>query len=144
MLLCCLVAEDEPGPVMFDKHVEKSLKGFVNYFIVLCLKSIQWAVCVNVGVYVFVRAANVCASGLWVITKAPQWRSSDILLLRSASPCCAFPFTPTESWQTLTSSYTPHQWQSNKHILTFHPQNDGVRHSPHHRCFPTPTWPRTH
>lgn len=39
--LCCLVAEDEPGPVMFDKHVEKSLKGFVNYFIVLCLKSIQ-------------------------------------------------------------------------------------------------------
>lgn len=55
---------------MFDKHVEKSLKGFVNYF-VLCLKSIQRAVCVNVGVYVFVRAANVCASGLWVI-KAPQ------------------------------------------------------------------------
>lgn len=104
MLLCCLVAEDEPGPVMFDKHVEKSLKGFVNYFIVLCLKSIQWAVCVNVGVQVFVRAANVCASGLWVITKAPQWRSSDIL--HSASPCCAFPFTPTESWQTLTSSYT--------------------------------------
>lgn len=39
--LCCCVAEDEPGPVMFDKHVEKSLKGFVNYFIVLCLKSIQ-------------------------------------------------------------------------------------------------------
>lgn len=106
MLLCCLVAEDEPGPVMFDKHVEKSLKGFVNYFVVLCLKSIQWAVCVNVGVYVFVRAANVCASGLWVIAKAPQWRSSDILLLHSASPCCAFPFTPTESWQTLTSSYT--------------------------------------
>lgn len=104
MLLCCLVAEDQPGPVMFDKHVEKSLKGFVNYFIVLCLKSIQWAVCVNVGVQVFVRAANVCASGLWVITKAPQWRSSDIL--HSASPCCAFPFTPTESWQTLTSSYT--------------------------------------
>lgn len=104
MLLCCLVAEDEPGPVMFDKHVEKSLKGFVNYFIVLCLKSIQWAVCVNVGVQVFVRAANVCASGLWVITKAPQWRSSDIL--HSASPCCGFPFTPTESWQTLTSSYT--------------------------------------
>lgn len=31
MLLCCLVAEDEPGPVMFDKHVEKSLKGFVKY-----------------------------------------------------------------------------------------------------------------
>lgn len=38
MLLCCLVAEDEPGPVMFDKHVEKSLKGFVNYFNCFVLK----------------------------------------------------------------------------------------------------------